>query len=464
MKKAKVNLSAVRKFRESAEAAKNYSSKLGQGVACLEELLQCFPEYIRQLDGTKEILKPAKARLDTKIEEINRSLRKLGERKIFLNAELGSLKMELMGTPPTSSYVDSEGNLCVEANPEHEELKEKIRVVREELSEVQEEINQERQRLNRAESFRREIELKIENANEMIESLEEKQRVCRNLISNLKEVQTGSKRKAEFAVEQLKRIEEIITNYLGIKMKYRQPAFYNVTSIEKAPEKFVNSNQAVKNKEAVEEKTKVISQDEIIKHGIKFDKEHRICEYDGKTFGGAFNSYDVRLNRTSLNTVIYGQYTGVRGESKYIPSARNAKGVAVIDILKTYGLDGIEYRNAEPDFETCSEAVVQIQAMSENRLDYRNTEGNIAPGNFKQADIELAKVWNHQLREGRADWIDEDVKKFRKNNRLTWHEKCDTSTMVLVRLEINDYFKHSGGCAECKARDTQLSEEEEFDE
>ena len=70
-------------------------------------------------------------------------------------------------------------------------------------------------------------------------------------------------------------------------------------------------------------------------------------------------------------------------------------------------------------------------------------------GNFTQADIKLAKLWCSENINGKSDWTARDVASYRKNNNLTWHEKCDTITMVLVRSEINAYFKHIGGVSEC---------------
>ena len=118
--------------------------------------------------------------------------------------------------------------------------------------------------------------------------------------------------------------------------------------------------------------------------------------------------------------------------------------------LKNYGLDGIVYRNAEPDFEVCAEAVVKIVGMTENRENYLNKDGTLVMGNFSQADMQLAEEWNRIKRDDHNDWTPRDVFNYRKANRLTWHEKCDTETMVLVRFEINLFFKHSGGCSECK--------------
>ena len=83
--------------------------------------------------------------------------------------------------------------------------------------------------------------------------------------------------------------------------------------------------------------------------------------------------------------------------------------------------------------------------------------------NFPQADEELAKIWNFEERDSKTNWTARDVYKYRKANKLTWHEKCDMETMVLVRTEINEFFKHSGGCAECNARDA-YNEGDDFDE
>ena len=108
--------------------------------------------------------------------------------------------------------------------------------------------------------------------------------------------------------------------------------------------------------------------------------------------------------------------------------------------------------------------MVKISGMTENRENFTNNVGEIALGNFSQADIELAKAWNLGKREGRSNWEARDVLNYRKANKLTWHEKCDTETMVLVRFEINLFFKHSGGCSECRVRDAVVTDGGDFDE
>ena len=102
--------------------------------------------------------------------------------------------------------------------------------------------------------------------------------------------------------------------------------------------------------------------------------------------------------------------------------------------------------------------------MTENRENFTNADGKTVYGNFSQADVELSKAWNLGKREERSNWKEEDVFNYRKANNLTWHEKCDTETMVLVPFAINHYFKHSGGCSECRVRDGAAYDGGDFDE
>lgn len=157
-----------------------------------------------------------------------------------------------------------------------------------------------------------------------------------------------------------------------------------------------------------------------------------------------------------------GHWEGKPGESKYIPSLE--KGEAVQQKLAEKGLDGIVYRNGEPDFSRCAVATVTIDHMTENR---GSTNG--IPGNFRQADTECAKQWNADKRDERTNWTAAEVRDWRRENGCTWHERCDTETMNLVPQEIHSYFTHCGGCAVCKARDAALSssdmrKEDEFDD
>ncbi len=162
-----------------------------------------------------------------------------------------------------------------------------------------------------------------------------------------------------------------------------------------------------------------------------------------------YTDYSDRIKLAPADSQ-FGKWDGEKGESKFIPSGETEKGRIAQEKLAEYGLDGIIYKNGIPDFSKCSEATVQIEQMTENR-----------PSNFSQADIKLSEQWNLEERLGRSDWKQEDVDKYRQDNRLIWHECSDTKTMNLISGDIhpdgkgNGIFTHSGGVAECRIRDNK---------
>lgn len=172
-----------------------------------------------------------------------------------------------------------------------------------------------------------------------------------------------------------------------------------------------------------------------------------------ENWGGQYNDSEILYGRTLDDGTNLGEYEGERGDSRFIPSAETERGQVAIDKLKEYDLDGIEYKNAEPNFSKCSEGTIKIDNMTEHRYDYYDLEGNYCEGNFSQADEKLAEKWNDEKKDGRDNWNADDVEDYRHEHRLSWHERCDTETMDLVPFEIHSFFSHSGGCSECKVRD-----------
>ena len=176
-----------------------------------------------------------------------------------------------------------------------------------------------------------------------------------------------------------------------------------------------------------------------------FDKQQQEMHDKEKGF---FTSYKDRFNKTP--TTEKGIWTGERAESKFIPDSKTEGGKNIAEILKKYKLDGIEYRSAEPDFSKCSEMTLEIDRMTADRN-----------RNFPQADVKCATVWSNEAKDGKTDWTRFDVKDWRRNHKYSWHERCDMKTMDLVPTDINSYFTHYGGCAECRIRDKKGGE---FDE
>ena len=145
------------------------------------------------------------------------------------------------------------------------------------------------------------------------------------------------------------------------------------------------------------------------------------------------SSYMERIQQTPKDGEL-GYWTGERGESVFIP-----KDPAMKEFLARYGREGIEYKNGIPDFSFCSECDAEIDYMSPDR-----------DRNFSQADIKCAEQWNAEAKFGKSDWTPRDVAQWRRENGYSWHECNDRKTCQLVPTDVNGYFGHLGGVAECK--------------
>ena len=167
-----------------------------------------------------------------------------------------------------------------------------------------------------------------------------------------------------------------------------------------------------------------------------------------------FNSYEDRIAHTPKENSELGSWEGERGESKFVPNENTDNGQAAIEALKEKGQDGIEYKDAEPDFSKCAEATVEIDNMTESRENYREADGTTREGNFTQADIKCAEKWSLEGKDGKNEWTAREVSNWRHDNNCSWHERCDTKTMDLVSFDIHNHCKHLGGVSECKVRDS----------
>lgn len=126
-------------------------------------------------------------------------------------------------------------------------------------------------------------------------------------------------------------------------------------------------------------------------------------------------------------------------DGDYVPGKSNPEGNTWDDILKKYGIDGIPFKDGEPDFSEISDATVEIDDFSDSRAK-----------NFAQADEKCAEQWNKEAKDGRTDWTSDDVAEYRSENKLTWHERSDMKTMDLVPSEVHNNIPHSGGISEAK--------------
>ena len=157
-------------------------------------------------------------------------------------------------------------------------------------------------------------------------------------------------------------------------------------------------------------------------------------------------SYQERLNLTPKLSSKQGNWRGERAESDFVP----ADDVSQRELAK-HGTDCVQYKDAVPNFTPVSEATVSINEMTDDR--YRN---------YSQADAKCAEQWNAEGRDGKTDWTDRDVADWRTANGYTWHECCDMKTCNLVKTELHESCRHSGGVAEYKA--SHSMEGGQFDE
>ncbi len=131
-----------------------------------------------------------------------------------------------------------------------------------------------------------------------------------------------------------------------------------------------------------------------------------------------------------------GRWDGERGDSKWmpdpdcIPQKANPENKSWKDILEKSGIDGVKFKDGEPDFDSISKGTVKIEGFSASRDD-----------NFDKADMALAQQRGCSPRE---------VRQWRKEHKYTWHECKDMKTMQKVPSNIHNNISHRGGVSNIK--------------
>jgi len=139
-----------------------------------------------------------------------------------------------------------------------------------------------------------------------------------------------------------------------------------------------------------------------------------------------------------------GEWSGERGDSTWkpdremIPQKFNENNKTWGEILDSYKTDGIKFKDGEPDFLPVSKETVKIDDFSPERNQ-----------NKTQADENLAKQWNDENKDAKQ-WSPHDIKDYRKENDLTWHERSDMKTIDLVPQEVHGNISHRGGISVIK--------------
>ena len=128
-----------------------------------------------------------------------------------------------------------------------------------------------------------------------------------------------------------------------------------------------------------------------------------------------------------------GEWTGKPGDSTWKPDKEkvpenplmNPERKTWREILDTYGIDGIPFKDGEPDFSEVSKGTVEIDDFSDDRDE-----------NFDAADEKLAE---------QRGCTKEEVRQWRIDHHYTWHERSDMKTMDKVPTEVHGNVPHEGG-------------------
>ena len=158
-----------------------------------------------------------------------------------------------------------------------------------------------------------------------------------------------------------------------------------------------------------------------------FEKKSDIPEYSDSE---RFHSENTLLGNSNFSDKEVDLDTNWNPDNEYIPQKSNPENKTWGDILKEYDITGILFENGEPDFSCICKGQVSIDGFSEKRSD-----------NFDKADIELAN---------QKGCSPEDIKKWRTENKYTWHECKDMKTMQKVPSIIHGNISHRGGVSVAK--------------
>jgi hypothetical protein len=193
----------------------------------------------------------------------------------------------------------------------------------------------------------------------------------------------------------------------------------------------------------------VISQTETGPAKLEMPSEENIDVKEVLTKPGKLTLSESKIELTLSENIIEfkniprnnGYWEGKPGESNWmpnrdaIPRVFNPEGKTWGEILDKYGIESIPFKDGFPDFSGVAEETVEIGDFTPNR-DYT----------FAQADEQFA------AKHGCSPY---EVRKYRSDNNLTWHECEDQKTMQLVPSEVHGNIPHSGGIAEAKKQAAQ---------
>lgn len=165
------------------------------------------------------------------------------------------------------------------------------------------------------------------------------------------------------------------------------------------------------------------------------------------------SSYKERISQTpgENNTLVEFKNKELRGESKC--TLKPPPDEELQKIFDKAGIDGIVYRNGVPDFSPVSKLELDGIDMTNGRT---GAKGTYAQANNRFADMlnkptesaaKLAAEFGISPKNGKK-FTASDISRYMADNKLTWHELNDLSTVQMVPTKVNSTFGHLGGISE----------------
>ncbi len=228
IKKAKVSRSAVAAFKESVAETKKLSARIENCENCISEMQKVIEEQINGLNDSVSLLEKSQDKAEKKIHEIDKQLSCLSAEREIIQAQLDAVEAEMAVTSESYTYTDENGQSYEVSNPTYLALCGKEASLSEEISTLDGQIDEVIHQLDHASSVSKHITSHINTINSMVYSLKEKVSECSKLSTEIADICSANNRQCVNAYELLCKIEQLIQEYLSVKIKLEQSIAYDM--------------------------------------------------------------------------------------------------------------------------------------------------------------------------------------------------------------------------------------------
>ena len=226
--KAKATHSAVDAFKKTVADAKVLSARFENCEHCLSEMQKVIGEQISGLNDSVSLLETAQDKAEKRIHEMEEELSRLSAEREILQAQLDTVEAEMASTSESYTYTDDEGQSHEVPNPAYIAFCSRAASLSEEISALDGQIHETQHQLDHASSVSGHIASHIEAINSMVYSLQEKASECCKLLTEMADICTDNNHQCANAYDLLCKIEQLMQEYLSVKIKLEQSIAYDM--------------------------------------------------------------------------------------------------------------------------------------------------------------------------------------------------------------------------------------------